>query len=274
MFQADPSAPDISKLSSNKHVKQSLNKVISTFRKLQLNSHTKEFIAKSALDLQLFEEMEVGVYLIDYQLESYAYVNQGLATILGLDKSDFINQKVNFFIQFIHKDDIVRLSNIVYKMSLMLKKLSIKDRSLVQFKVYYRIKRPKLGFCWCLQSNKLIEDPSTGSLIDMGTIMCLPGNQPFDRVAGYLITPKKTIEILGDHARERKGKGKLNGISTRELEVLSYVSKGFSSKEIAERLNISEQTIKIHRKNILKKLNVNSSLHAIRLYEESMSDAE
>ena len=45
-------------------------------------------------------------------------------------------------------------------------------------------------------------------------------------------------------------------ISTRELEIIQLISKGFTSKEISEKLFLSHHTINTHRKNILKKLDV------------------
>lgn len=45
-------------------------------------------------------------------------------------------------------------------------------------------------------------------------------------------------------------------ITKRELEVLSLVAQEMTSKEIAEKLFISEETAKTHRKNLIKKLEV------------------
>lgn len=39
----------------------------------------------------------------------------------------------------------------------------------------------------------------------------------------------------------------------RELEILSHISEGLSSKQIANRLFISKNTVDTHRRNILKK---------------------
>ena len=52
-------------------------------------------------------------------------------------------------------------------------------------------------------------------------------------------------------------------LTAREKEMLSYVAKGFSNKEISEKLYVSELTVKTHLKNIFKKLNVNSRTQAI-----------
>lgn len=57
-------------------------------------------------------------------------------------------------------------------------------------------------------------------------------------------------------------------LSTREVEILDYISRGNSNKEIAKSLKISDQTVKNHITSILKKLNVNDRtaavVHALR----------
>jgi DNA-binding CsgD family transcriptional regulator len=55
-------------------------------------------------------------------------------------------------------------------------------------------------------------------------------------------------------------------ISAREAEILTMLSLGLNSFQIADRLFISHHTVRTHRKNILRKLRVSSSLLAIRLY--------
>jgi DNA-binding NarL/FixJ family response regulator len=49
-------------------------------------------------------------------------------------------------------------------------------------------------------------------------------------------------------------------LSTREREIVSLVSQGFKNKEMAERMFISEQTVKNHLHNIFDKLGVSDRL--------------
>ncbi len=51
-------------------------------------------------------------------------------------------------------------------------------------------------------------------------------------------------------------------LSPRELEILEFVTNGMSNKEIANRLGISQQTVKNHMTSILKKLNVQDRTQA------------
>ncbi len=54
-------------------------------------------------------------------------------------------------------------------------------------------------------------------------------------------------------------------LTSRETQVLNYIADGNSNKQIASILQISEQTIKNHVSNILRKLNANDRAHAVVL---------
>jgi DNA-binding NarL/FixJ family response regulator len=57
------------------------------------------------------------------------------------------------------------------------------------------------------------------------------------------------------------------GLTKRETEILKNLASGFSTKKIADLLNLSPHTVHSHRKNIIKKLNIKSPtefvVHAI-----------
>jgi DNA-binding NarL/FixJ family response regulator len=54
------------------------------------------------------------------------------------------------------------------------------------------------------------------------------------------------------------------GISNREYEILQEISKGLSNKEIAEKLFVSESTVKTHVSNLFTKLDVKRRTQAIQ----------
>ena len=55
-----------------------------------------------------------------------------------------------------------------------------------------------------------------------------------------------------------------NVLSNKETEVLGLISKGLTTKEIAEKLFVSSRTIETHRANILKKLEVKNTAELIK----------
>jgi two-component system nitrate/nitrite response regulator NarL len=67
-------------------------------------------------------------------------------------------------------------------------------------------------------------------------------------------TPSKGVPGPDRNARER------SPLSQREREIVSLVAQGFKNKEIAEKIFISEQTVKNHLHNIFDKLGVSDRL--------------
>ena len=54
-------------------------------------------------------------------------------------------------------------------------------------------------------------------------------------------------------------------LTRRETEVLALVVDGLTNKEIAVRLGVSEETVKVHIRHLLAKLDARSRTHAVAL---------
>jgi len=54
-------------------------------------------------------------------------------------------------------------------------------------------------------------------------------------------------------------------LTTRELDVLRHVTEGSRNRDIAERLFISEETVKVHVKHIMEKLGASDRTHAMAI---------
>ncbi len=70
-------------------------------------------------------------------------------------------------------------------------------------------------------------------------------------------------DILGLEARQSQTGGEGNVLSDREVQVIEELSLGKSNKEIARALDMTENTVKFHLKNIFAKLNVSRRLQAV-----------
>ena len=58
------------------------------------------------------------------------------------------------------------------------------------------------------------------------------------------------------------------GITKRELEILGLIAQGLSNREIAERLFVSENTVKIHSSRLFDKLNAKRRTQAVQRGKE------
>ena len=59
-------------------------------------------------------------------------------------------------------------------------------------------------------------------------------------------------------------------LSDRELEIARLVLRGFSSKAMAERLKISPDTVKVHRRHLYAKLDISSQPELFSLFIQSL----
>jgi DNA-binding NarL/FixJ family response regulator len=75
---------------------------------------------------------------------------------------------------------------------------------------------------------------------------------------GNRVIPAEVAARLAEHVPRLQ-------LSPRELEVLAFVSKGLSNKEIARLINRTEETVKAHLKSIFIKLGVDDRTEAVMI---------
>jgi DNA-binding CsgD family transcriptional regulator len=76
------------------------------------------------------------------------------------------------------------------------------------------------------------------------------------------------LKVLEEN-EQLKSQLKIFRLTEREKEVLKLIVNGCTSKEIADRLNISKLTVDTHRKHIQQKLGVSKTIDLIKLAMQS-----
>jgi len=85
-------------------------------------------------------------------------------------------------------------------------------------------------------------------------------------LSGKLVVSEKLSEFLNELDQEDNIRDRLANLTKRERQIIAEVAKGLSNKEISESLHISEGTVKVHVKSLLKKLAIKSRVEAAVLY--------
>ncbi|WP_275725999.1 response regulator [Vibrio furnissii] len=84
---------------------------------------------------------------------------------------------------------------------------------------------------------------------------------------------KAYSDVVAVYLRDRQDQQDVFDLLTdREAQILGEVAKGYRNKQIADRLFISESTVKVHMKSLLKKLRVPSRTAATVLFLERYGD--
>ena len=83
-------------------------------------------------------------------------------------------------------------------------------------------------------------------------------------LSGKMVLSEAITQVLASAIRSPANKNQANAdsLTQRELEILKLIAKGLSNKLIARELNISDGTVKVHVKHLLKKLHLRSRVEA------------
>lgn len=101
---------------------------------------------------------------------------------------------------------------------------------------------------------------------DFGNIVVEFGLKANDSRRGLRLLHKECypdIEILPDES----------ALTLREHEIMELIAIGLSNRAISERLDIKESTVKVHTRNLLRKLNKHSRLEALALMHQKLVEA-
>ncbi len=112
---------------------------------------------------------------------------------------------------------------------------------------------------------RFLTDKHLKDLITRGVVGILPPSADSDLlkkalravIAGELWLDRITLKKLLASMKNRERSANL---AKREREIVYHICQGYRNKEIAQKLNISEQTVKSHCNRIYKKLGVSDRL--------------
>ena len=136
----------------------------------------------------------------------------------------------------------------------------------------YRIRSPKGEYLRIIEQHQVLEMDARGNIWLTLSFVDISPDQELEQGLRYTIINCKTGEVIGMPAESASvgATGAIVKLSAREKQILSLIREGFISKEIAEKLFLSVHTVNTHRQRILEKLNVGSSIDAIR-YASSLN---
>jgi DNA-binding NarL/FixJ family response regulator len=85
---------------------------------------------------------------------------------------------------------------------------------------------------------------------------------------------REVKDILSEQlsGMDNEGQPDINMLTSREMEIVRYLKKGYSSKEIAAELFVSVKTVEAHRNNILKKLKLKNTAALVNFISTTTFD--
>ena len=62
---------------------------------------------------------------------------------------------------------------------------------------------------------------------------------------------------------KKKQNNEIDNLTDREVQIIDLITEGFKSSEIADKLKLSTRTIEVHRRNLMKKLDVKNTAELV-----------
>jgi FixJ family two-component response regulator len=110
--------------------------------------------------------------------------------------------------------------------------------------------------------------PTTAKAMKMGAVDFLTKPVDGDNLIEAILKSLSIDEKSRlDHQEVNILNDKVKSLTAREYEIMTYVITGMLNKQIAGELNISEETVKIHRGRVMQKLAIVSVAELVRLCE-------
>jgi DNA-binding CsgD family transcriptional regulator len=197
------------------------------------------------------------IYLLDYTTGKYLSVSNTSNSILGYDPKYILEAGLSFTIEKYDKQHLKLYDQAIFPDRLsLLHTIPHEEHPDYIFSYNFCIKNRKNEQVNLLQRNSFVQSSEDGSpLLSFGLVInadqYIKTNpitqvvEKIDKCAGKI--PEKVF-IKSYFLNEED-----HLFSKRETEVLKWMAEGLTSKEIAQRLFISEATVIIHRRRLMEK---------------------
>ncbi len=243
--------------------KEELRRWLNHTRSARINRDVDELIDSLQPALDEVADAYIAAFVYDYKQANYLYFNRYFPVIFQTRPEVIRDSGFEFLREALHPEDFLSCLNITTKSVSEFLKLKENEKAEMQFRLFFRAKRAKGTYMWVMQTNKIYFFDNGEKMVDVGMVMELFGDQHPMKVMGLIETPTRIIEIFPDVQTEL-----LSSLSYRELEVLQLIRAGLSSKDIADKMKITINTVKVHRKKVLMKLGVKNMIHASRILDQ------
>ncbi|WP_027385839.1 response regulator transcription factor [Chryseobacterium gregarium] len=226
---------------------------ISIEEEVQLNNYLQVTEAFSRVSY-------MSVYIIDYQNRNFEYVSDNPLFLCGHSAEEVKMMGYNFYFKYVQKNDLDLLLKINQAGFDFYERIPVSERKLYTISYDFHLLNKDKAI---LINHKLTPIFLTGT----GKIwkaMCIVSLSTHTESGNITVFKQGTNEFWSYHIKEDiwKNEQKVK-LTERELDVLRYYAQGYTINEIAEKIFVSPDTIKFHRRKLFDKMHVNNISEAL-----------
>tara|TARA_R110002049_G_scaffold206269_1_gene376817 strand:- start:67937 stop:68707 length:771 start_codon:yes stop_codon:yes gene_type:complete len=237
-------------------IKNTYKEIFKSYDQPSLDEHIKKII-----ELDEYIPYSSTFYCVtNTQDLTFEFISKNFHSCLGIDPDILKKEGMRFFWSMIHPEDIEQwLTALNALMDFTLSEIPEEQRNRMNYTWNYRFKNSKNEYVNIIQNTTPLQFD-----MDMKPIIGLAHYTVVDARVKLQVTA--SAKLLNAHNEyETKYFNNFSqkllsaSISNRERDIIHLLILNYSSKDIAEKLGISSNTVDTHRRNILKKLNISST---------------
>jgi DNA-binding NarL/FixJ family response regulator len=141
--------------------------------------------------------------------------------------------------------------------------LPVSQRKYYKTSLDFRIKNKEEIYKRVLQQNTALQTDRVGNIVLLLMVVSDISHLKKETGISAAIISTKNDGFLVWDASDTHLNSQI-AFSRREREIIKLLAEGFSSREVAERLSVSEYTVSTHRRNMLKKTRLSNTRALVR----------
>lgn len=195
----------------------------------------------------------VVVFMFDYSAFEYFYLSENVKRIVGFTREEFYKDGVNLSVNLIHPDYMAARLAMLHFYVKIVEDYPLEKRKDILISTDFLFKNPQEQYMRTVQQTKFLElDDKGRPLVSLNYLHSF-GSIKKEGSSDLIVKVPDEPALLYHYDFDEKKIVSAGQLSAREENILSCLSKGQKTKEIAENLNISPFTVDTHRKNLLLK---------------------
>lgn len=242
------------------------NEIFETYPDIEIEEHIKKII-----ELDYFLPYNSTFYCITNTVnKGFEYVSKNFTACTGLSRKQLTNGGMDYFWSLFHPEDIkLWLKSLNNLMTFTMTELNDEQRKRMSYTWNYRIKNADGKYVNIIQNTTPLQfDDAKKPIIGMAHYTVLDGDLAMDICASAkYLNDKNEYETL--FYQNVSNSNLLDLISNRERDIIRLIITKNTSEAIAEKLNISVHTVNTHRRNILKKINIDYTFELISYFKNN-----
>jgi len=204
------------------------------------------------------------ISIFDLNEMEHAYLSSNYSDLLGWHQDKIDVPDMEYINQRMHPDDLTHLNNVsgqFFELILRVDPVWREQMKFIKLIMDYRTQGKDGNYIRVIEQHKLLELDRYGNAWLSMSVMDISPDQDLNSLCRYRLVNTLTGELYHFPSVKLISEHKL---SFREKEILLLLSKGLISKQIADKLFISVNTVNTHRQRIIEKLNVNNTTEAVQ----------